>query len=174
MILILKKLPVGITSCEFKAFVRFVISGVFDYYSQPIEKTEMMVLYDRTQGEFEFYGLIHCSSRQIGEIVSQLFDGFVLQGRVLTVAEYFPRNSTSAADASSTGVNRRRIPDEQVLVFNSIEEIEISPLLESSQTTSRYCLKCNGLLPHLDKDDCADAGARPAQSGGAEGVAATF
>lgn len=138
MILILKNLPTGVTGRELNALVSFVVDDAFDAASQPIRKTEIMVLFDREQGKFEFYGLVHCNGRQVGEAVSGLFNGFLMQGHALDVAEFFRRGSQQVVSVAS---NRRRILGEQVLLFNTIEEIEIPPVAEPEQTSGTQRLE---------------------------------
>ncbi len=132
MILILKNLPIGFTACELSSLTQHVLNEIAISSRPLIRKTEVMVLFDRQKGEFEFYGLIFCNDRQHGQTTRALFENFLHQGYVIEVAEFFHRQ---ANEQVSTTTNRRRIPDKQLLIFKSVEEIEIFPALELTQQT---------------------------------------
>jgi hypothetical protein len=134
MILILKNLPTGFTHCELKSLVRQVIEEIANSNRPSIPKTEVRVQFDRMTGEFEFYGLIYCNGRQHGQAIWALFENFLLKGYAIEVAEFFHRQlswaSLQTIEPVDTFANRRRIPDQQLLTFKSIEEIELFPAAE--------------------------------------------
>lgn len=138
MILILKNLPVGITNSEFKTFVNLMVDGAFEPSCQPIRKTKIMVQFDRRQGKFEFHGLVYCNGRPLGEITLGLFEGFLIKGHPIEIAEFIQRKPQQTSDVASQALEiidcRRRVPSEELLIFHTLEAIDIHPAASSPQS----------------------------------------
>jgi|LakMenEpi03Aug12_release.lakeMendotaPanAssembly.Ray.scaffolds.fasta_scaffold349069_1 hypothetical protein len=129
MILLIKNIPFAVTLSEFRVFLENTLNSCISLPAESIKKSELMVLYDKQRGEFEFYGLIHFYSSQSGQLAMQKINETNFNGCRVNAREFFIRKSDALTHQAppSLAVRRdqRRIKNEQLMVFSSYEHIEV-------------------------------------------------
>ena len=130
MILIIKNIPFALTLPELRNFIDGNLQSCSVLPAGCIKQSELMVLFDKQRGEFEFYGLIHFYSSMTGHVAIQKLNGALFRDRPVIAREFVIRKSEGLArqDTSSLEVKKdqRRVRDEQLMVFSSYEHIDVS------------------------------------------------
>lgn len=128
MIIIVKNLPVGINETEFKEYLHREFSNA-SWILDKLIRTKVVVHYDRTNGEFDFYGLVYFRCCLIAQHVVKRLNGAWLSGREIAAREYFRRSKNGGFAVQGLqpvlANERRRIEGEELLVFYHFEQIEL-------------------------------------------------
>lgn len=132
MILIIKNIPFALTLPEFRKFIDKEFQHCSSLAARCIKQSELMVLFDKQRGEFEFYGLIHFYSRMSGHVAMQKLNGTHFKDRPVTAREFVIRKSGGLAQQGSLWLaakqDQRRVKNERLMVFSSYEHIEVSDI----------------------------------------------